>query len=231
MQSHRISAISLLTLVILLVIWPAGSAVLQVLTGDEVRESLSNRTLELYLPTIIVQLLILGIAIGATKLERRKLDSLGYDKLGIDKVLLGTAFFFGSAGVLAFLTLGLDEFGIAHFEDPSHLLPVTLLDKIVWVILALVVAVAEETAFRGYALTRLVEFTGSRVIATLIVSTTFALGHVYQGSGGVIVIFVYALMFAILFFASKSIWPCIIAHFLQDIAPLVASEIVRKGMN
>jgi membrane protease YdiL (CAAX protease family) len=43
------------------------------------------------------------------------------------------------------------------------------------------------------------------------------MGHLYQGVMGVIITFIYGMLFAGLYIARKSVFPCIVAHFLQDV--------------
>lgn len=83
------------------------------------------------------------------------------------------------------------------------------------------VAVTEEITFRGYLLSRITRLAGGRVwIAVFVSSAAFASGHLYQGLGGFALIFVYGLLFAGLVLYSRSLYPAIIAHFLQDVSVL-----------
>ena len=215
-------------LLLLLVVWPIGSALM--LSGDleQFPELLIDPTLQIYLPTIILQLLILSVVLLIAKLEGGGVKSLGFRGLSLDKIVIGGAFFLVATIVLSLLAMLIDFLGFAPLKDPTFLLPKSIGDKIVWTVLALVVAFAEEAAFRGYALTRLEAITGNRFVTVIAVSVGFSAGHFYQGGGGVIIIFVYGLMFAALFYKTGSIWPGIIAHFLQDFTPMFAVDYLRK---
>jgi hypothetical protein len=140
----------------------------------------------------------------------------------------GVVFFVGAGIALSLLSILVNLLGFAPLEDPTFLLPRSVSDKILWTILSLVVAFAEEAAFRGYALTRLEAITRNRTVTVIAVSLAFSAGHIYQGVGGLIIIFVYGLMFAALFYKTGSIWPGIIAHFLQDFTPMFAVDFLRK---
>lgn len=209
-------------------VWPIGSALM--LSGDleELPELLVDPTLQVYLPTIILQLLILFVVLLVAKLEGGGANSLGYGRFTLNKVVIGCAFFLGAWLVLSILAILIDLAGFAEFKDPTIFLPQTFPDKIIWTILAIVVAFAEETAFRGYALTRLESITKNRILTAIVVSLAFSTGHFYQGAGGLIVIFVYGLMFAALFYKTGSIWPGIVAHFLQDFTPMLFVDYLRE---
>ena len=56
-------------------------------------------------------------------------------------------------------------------------------------ILVTVVAVAEETIFRGYLILRFRAVTGRTSAAVLLSSIVFSLGHGYEGMAGVISVF------------------------------------------
>ncbi len=227
-EPFRLRRVSAAVLLILLVIWPAGSLLMISGDLDEMDELLVDPTLQIYLPTITLQLLILLVVLLAAKLEGGGAKSLGFSRLTLDRVVIGGAFFLGAGIILVLLATVIDKLGFAQLRDPSFLLPQSVSDKIVWTVLALVVAFAEETAFRGYALTRFEAISKSRLLTAVIVSLAFSAGHLYQGAGGVIIIFVYGLMFAALFYKTGSIWPGIIAHFLQDFTPMFTVEFLEK---
>jgi membrane protease YdiL (CAAX protease family) len=200
------------------------------LTGDleNLPELLIDPTLQVYLPTIILQLIILFAVLLVAKLEGGGANSLGYGRFTLDKFVIGCAFFLGAWLVLSLLAVAVEFAGFAEFRDPTIFLPRTFSDKVIWTILAIVVAFAEETAFRGYALTRLEAITKNRVLTAIVVSLAFSAGHFYQGIGGLIVIFVYGLMFSVLFYKTGSLWPGIVAHFLQDFTPILFVDFLKR---
>ncbi|HWR82135.1 MAG TPA: CPBP family intramembrane glutamic endopeptidase, partial [Candidatus Deferrimicrobium sp.] len=86
--------------------------------------------------------------------------------------------------------------------------------------------VCEETAFRGYLMTRL-RLLGrfrSWAIPTVISAVAFGICHAYQGLPGFIVITAYGVMLSILYIRTGSLWPPIIAHFFQDFAALFVPQ-------
>ena len=212
----------------LLIIWPVGSVLMLSGNLDQMAELLTDPAIQIYLPTIIIQLLIFSLVALTVKLEYGEFRSIGFGHFSWDKLLIGCAFFIGAGIILNLLAMFLQLLGLTEFRDPTYLLPRTASDKIVWSIMAVVVAFAEEAAFRGYALTRLEAMTGNRLVTILVVSVAFAAGHFYQGISGTLIIFVYGLMFAVLFYKTGSIWPGIVAHFLQDFTPIFALDFLRK---
>jgi membrane protease YdiL (CAAX protease family) len=85
-------------------------------------------------------------------------------------------------------------------------------------------AVGEEVLFRGYAIERLQELTGSRTVAAVLSCAVFSLAHVgpwgwshllIAGFGGV--------MLTALYLWRRNLWVNIIAHFIVDgVAVLLA---------
>lgn len=89
------------------------------------------------------------------------------------------------------------------------------------VMLVMVVAVSEETIFRGYLILRLRTVTRSAAAAAVLSSTIFALGHGYEGSLGVVTIGVMGLIFSLIYLWRKSLVVPMVLHFLQDFIAIV----------
>jgi membrane protease YdiL (CAAX protease family) len=215
-------------LVIILLAWPLLSSLLTSGGPDELADKLTNRSVQIYLPTCAIQLLILSTVLIAARREIGGIRSLGFTKLSIGKIFLGLAFFMFAGLVLSLAALFLQSLGATDFKDPSILLPVSFGERVVWTIMSAVVAISEETAFRGYALTRLEHITRRKTLAAILASLGFAIGHSYQGVSGVVVIFIYGLMFAAVFYKTKSIWPGIVAHFMQDFTAMFAVDTLKR---
>ena len=58
------------------------------------------------------------------------------------------------------------------------------------------------------------------LIPVILSAVVFGACHAYQGLPGFILLSIYGAMFSILYIRTKSIWPCIIAHFFQDFSAL-----------
>jgi membrane protease YdiL (CAAX protease family) len=89
------------------------------------------------------------------------------------------------------------------------------------VVLVGVVAIAEESVFRGYLMLRFGQITGSVVTAVVASSFVFALGHGYEGLSGAIGAGVFGALMAVLYRWRGSLIAPIIVHFLQDFTAIV----------
>ncbi len=87
--------------------------------------------------------------------------------------------------------------------------------------LVLVVAVTEETIFRGYLMNRLTAVTGSSFWSLFLAAFIFSLGHGYEGTAGVVTVGVMGLTFGIVYLWRKSLVAPITMHFLQDFVAIV----------
>jgi membrane protease YdiL (CAAX protease family) len=137
------------------------------------------------------------------------------------ELLLGVALFpfaaLGSSIVVATLrALGLS--GIRR--PPPALTPHGPAETVLAVLLVAVVAVAEETVFRGYLLGRLRELTRSPVLAVLLSTAIFMLGHGYEGAAGMAGVFALGASFAVVYLWRGSLVAPIAMHFCQDLVAL-----------
>ncbi len=127
--------------------------------------------------------------------------------------------FFGAGA----LDAGLRSVG---FSAPAVPLPSLVAEKTVpeFVLAAVmvgVVALAEETIFRGYLILRLREITSSTAAAVLLSAVLFSLGHGYEGSAGVVTVGVMGLVFALVYLWRRSLVAPMVMHFLQDFIGIV----------
>ncbi|HEU0186176.1 MAG TPA: type II CAAX endopeptidase family protein [Blastocatellia bacterium] len=87
--------------------------------------------------------------------------------------------------------------------------------------LVAIVAVAEETIFRGYLLLRFQALFRSSALAVLLSSVIFSLGHGYEGAAGLVTVGVMGAVFAIIYLWRRSLVAPIVMHFLQDFLIIV----------
>ncbi len=92
--------------------------------------------------------------------------------------------------------------------------------------LVAVVAVAEETIFRGYLVLRFRRLSRSTALALVLSSVIFAFGHGYEGPIGVVTIGFMGLFLAIIRVWRGSLTAPIVIHFLQDILSIVILPIL-----
>ena len=115
----------------------------------------------------------------------------------------------------------------AGLSAPSTPLPSLLAAKgmtevVMAAVLVTVVALAEETIFRGYLLLRFQSITLSSPAAVLLSSVIFSLGHGYEGSAGVVTVGVMGLALALIYLWRQSLIAPVVMHFLQDFLGIVA---------
>lgn len=144
-----------------------------------------------------------------------KRDLTGEAALG---ALLFVPFFFG-VGLVAwiFQSAGLS----APPGPPAFLIPHGMLQLLAAVAFLAVVAVSEETIFRGYLIRRFAAVTGSRSAAIVLSSAVFAIGHGYEGSAGVATVGVMGVVFALVYLWRGSLVAPIAMHFLQDLISIL----------
>lgn len=104
------------------------------------------------------------------------------------------------------------------------------LQSMLGVILVAVVAVAEETIFRGYLILRFRSLTSSPVAALLISSVIFSIGHGYEGSAGVVTVGAMGAVFALVYLWRGSLIAPVTMHFLQDFIGVVALPLIMHHL-
>jgi len=96
-------------------------------------------------------------------------------------------------------------------------------------VLVLVVALTEETIYRGYLLLRFTSVTGSPTAAVLCSTAVFSLGHGYQGSAGVAAVAVIGLLFCLIYLWRRSLIAPVVLHFLQDFVGIIVYPLLGPG--
>lgn len=122
----------------------------------------------------------------------------------------------------------------AGFSLPSHPVPSSLIARttagyVLALVLVTVVAVSEETIFRGYLIMRLAAVTRSRMAAVLISTAIFSLGHGYEGLTGVVAVFFIGLFLAAVYLWRGSLIAPVVIHFLQDFVGLLGAAFSGRG--
>ena len=154
--------------------------------------------------------------IGWTIRDSRKEIALG--------VLLFIPLFFG-AGLLENL---LHDSGLSV---PSKPLPSFFTargpaETALAVFLVIVVALAEETIFRGYILLRFRAITRSSAFAVFLSAVIFSIGHGYEGTAGVITVGTMGVALALVYLWRQSLIAPVTMHFLQDIVSIVLIPLI-----
>lgn len=171
-----------------------------------------------YVFTIIFQWIIFFLIYFTVVREKTFLAGIGLVKIRTLDFAWGIALL----GMLFLVATGfsylLTQFGIPPKGELSFLLPQETTGKFMWVFVSFTAGFCEEVIFRGYLMTRLrlVGKFKSWLIPIIISSLAFGFPHLYQGIHGFLNISVLGILFALIYIRTRSIWPCIIAHFFLD---------------
>lgn len=159
------------------------------------------------------------------RIERRPLSSIGLRAPGPGNTLIGAVaglVVLAAMGAMYFLVLPalhLDD-SVAATANGRSLMATPLWWRLISTVRA---AVAEEVLFRGYAMERIEELSGSRAIATVVSCTVFTLDHVTAwGWSHELVVAVGGLAFSLLYLWRRDLWTNILAHFVVDAASVLA---------
>jgi len=217
-KSPRKSRLSYLTLFFLLIFWPMMSVAFVGDPTEALRILSVSPIFFIYLPTIAIQWLVFLLVWVTVYREGTGLAGVGFKRIRLIDFAWAGAFLITSNLILTLLSVLLAAVNLEVPVELELMLPKTGTEKIMWFFLSLTAGVCEEAAFRGYLITRLRIFgqTKNWVTPVILASLAFGSGHAYQGIGGFILISIYGAMFALLFIRTKTLWPLVIAHFVQD---------------
>jgi uncharacterized protein len=104
---------------------------------------------------------------------------------------------------------------------PSFLKAQGLVEASLALLLVAVVALAEETIFRGYLLLRFPAVLRNTTASLLLSSAIFAVGHGYEGSAGLVTVGMMGAVLAVIYLLRGSLMAPIVMHFLQDFFGIV----------
>jgi len=106
-------------------------------------------------------------------------------------------------------------------SSQSFLAPHGSLQMALAILLVVVVAIAEETIFRGYLILRFENLLPSAGNAILLSSFIFALGHGYEGGVGLVTVGIMGVILALVYVWRRSLVAPATMHFLQDFLVIV----------
>ncbi len=219
---YKTNAMTWLSLFVLVILYPGISLGFNE-DPSELLKSLNSEMLNILLIfTIVMQWCIFILLFLSVFLEKTGLMGVGFQKIRMVDFAWGISFLVAANLILSGLAWVLAQVGMPMMGEVALLIPQDTTGRIIWVIVSFTAGFCEETAFRGYLMTRLrlVGRFKSWVIPVIVSSLAFGACHAYQGTPGLIVISVYGAMFALLYIRTGRIWPCIIAHFFQDFSAL-----------
>jgi hypothetical protein len=218
----RCSRLTYFTLIFLILIYPAVSGLFNGDTSVMLKSLNQGVLLAMLVSTIVMQWSIFLLIYLTTYREQTGLAGLGFKRIRKVDWAWALAFLLASNAILAGLAWFLGQIGLPMSGDIAFLIPTDPTGRVVWVFVSITAGICEETAFRGYLMTRLRllgRFT-NWVVPTVVSAVVFGSCHAYQGWPGFIVITVYGVLFSLLYIRTGTIWPVIIAHFFQDFSAL-----------
>lgn len=204
------------------------SMTISFLTPDSGKETLG-------FPVLAISMIFRDIALTCLIVyflwrDGEPLAGLGWKGAGLrGEVALGAALFLPILYGDSMIEKVFEWFGLPSnmSQVPQFLSAKGPLEIVLACILVAVVAVAEETIFRGYLMLRLKDLTGSMTAAVIISSAVFALGHGYEGAAGVGAVFVLGILLALIYVWRKSLVAPVALHFLIDFLPLVLLPLTK----
>lgn len=154
-------------------------------------------------------------------IERRPLTSIGFKTPGRRDILAALA-----AGIVLIALLAaiyLVVFPALHWDETQQLQKLLVVPFWLRFIAVLRAAVSEEILFRGYAIERVQELTGSRVAAGVFTWAIFTVEHVsYWGWHHLLVAGAGGAVLTLIYLWRRNLWSNMLAHFMVDAAGFLA---------
>lgn len=143
------------------------------------------------------------------------------------EIALGAILFIPFSIVTSVFELALRGMGVpAPRHAPVFLIPTGAGDIALAFLFLLVVAVAEETIFRGYLILRFRALTGSTAQAVLYSAAVFAIGHGYEGASGIATVALMGGLFAVIYLWRGNLIAAMAIHFLQDFVGVILAPLM-----
>ncbi len=102
-------------------------------------------------------------------------------------------------------------------------------ETILGVFLVLIVAICEETIFRGYLMLRFGGIFHNPAVMVILSAVIFSMGHGYEGSAGVLTVGFMGLVFALVYLWRRSLVAPMVMHFAQDFLGIVLLPLLSRG--
>ncbi|MFH1701089.1 MAG: type II CAAX endopeptidase family protein [Candidatus Zixiibacteriota bacterium] len=218
---YRTSIGTYIVLVFLILVFPGLNIIIALLFDNEINLDLFDPVWFFFVPTMAMLWMIALAVLLAIWREKAPLSSIGLGKFKLSYLGYALLFIIASNITLAVVQIFLETLGIGFSANIEEILKKAQEHIWWWLAISISAAICEEVSFRGYVMTRIKGLTGwGWTVPILVSSMAFATGHLYQGLGGFLVILIYGTMFAVLYALTRSIWPGILAHFIQDFSAI-----------
>ena len=151
-----------------------------------------------------------------------------FENLG-KEITLGIALFIPFLSCFAGAEWAFKQAGLGAPSTPlpSFLTVKDLPEILLAFVLVTVVAIAEETIFRGYLLLRFGVTMQNMTLAVIFSSLIFSLGHGYEGSAGLASVGMMGIILSLIYLWRGSLIAPMVIHFLQDFVGIVLASLLR----
>ena len=181
--------------------------------------------------TILRDLSLLGLILFFIWRNHEPITAIGWTARNVWKeTSIGIALFIPLFFTASVLESTLHKAGLSA---PSTPLPALVSERgitefVLAFLMVIVVAVVEETIFRGYLMLRIKEVTSSPAAAVLLSAVIFSLGHGYEGTASVVTIGIMGAFFALIYQWRRSLTAPVVMHFLQDFIGIVLIPFLKQ---
>lgn len=203
------------TLAILIAALPINSA----LAGRRLRKDAPSTRAKLfrYGRTIVILWSVTALAVYALRLH-------GFDTRDVGLVAPHAAWELAVGGIslvaplLAMLAGAPRGLSSDYAVALRAIVPETVTEWGWFLVVAATAGICEEFLYRGYALWAIARLTNDTLLGVVASTLAFGFAHAYQGRTGIVNATISGGLYAIVFLATGSLYPCMIGHFVQDIA-------------
>ena len=168
---------------------------------------------------VLYELIVWGCVVATLlyvrRVEKRPLSSIGFRVPGIKDVVIAVL-----AGIAILATLAGVYYLIfppLHWDENQQIATVSAVPYWLQVLIVVRAAVSEEILFRGYAIERLHELSGSRSAAALLSCAIFTFDHVgFWGWHHIFIAGPAGILLTLLYLWRRNLWVNMTAHFIVD---------------
>jgi membrane protease YdiL (CAAX protease family) len=177
--------------------------------------------LRIYGSTVVFQWALVGITLWRLEIHGTNIKELGLETEQSGAVLLVSLVLVGMVSANQILSLRLlrsrpEELRGKVAQVALRIFPRDRVERLVFLAVVSSVAFCEEFLFRGFVQFLLTAISGLTLIGIIGSAVLFSAAHLYQGRRGLIATFIVGLLFAFARSVSRSLIPCVIAHFIID---------------
>ena len=210
--AHLPGAVVVVALLVILVIAPLVSALAARRAIPEGRAKTAR-----YARTMLIMWAITALALYAMRLRGQSPADVGIMPPALPLAAYGSALALVALPALANARRTRSMRFADYHERVRRVIPLTPSEWAWFVPVAFTAGICEEFLYRGYALTTLAALSGQVWLGVVLSTLAFGVAHAYQGWRGVAGTSILGLLFAMLYLAFGSLYPCMLAHVLQDL--------------